>query len=364
MSRTVFILGAGASKQAGGPLMAEFLDVAENLRRSRKNEISAELFDLVFKGRASLQSVHSKSKLDLDNIESVFAAFEMAALFKRPLGDLSVEEVQNLPPATRRLIVETLEKEISFPFNGGRIMPPPPYHEFAALVKRIAAKDPTGVSLITFNYDLALDYALHFNGMRSNYCLNDDVQGIPFMKLHGSFNWTRCSNPECGAVVPWYLHEFFSMANWDTLGMAPGSMVKLNLTERIGDNLTHCGVPRISDPVIVPPTWNKTQYHRDIALVWQNAARHLSEAENIFVIGYSLPATDHFFQYLFALGTVGDALMKKFWVFDPDQNISINDGLEQRYKNLLGPMTLRKFQHLSLRFGDAIGYLEQNAGLI
>ena len=363
MSRTVFILGAGASKQAGGPLMAEFLDVAENLRRFRKSEISAEHFALVFRGRASLQSVHSKSNLDLDNIESVFAAFEMAALFKRPLGDVSVEDVQNLPSATRRLIVQTLEKEIAFPFNGGRIMPPPPYHEFTALVKRIVGKDPAGVSLITFNYDLALDYALHFNGLRSNYCLGDDAQGIPFMKLHGSFNWTRCSKSECGTVVPWHLHDFFSMANWDTVGMTPGSVAKLNLTERIGDNLIHCGVPRLSDPVIVPPTWNKTQYHRDIASVWQNAARHLSEAENIFVVGYSLPATDHFFRYLYALGTVGHALLRKFWVFDPDQTISINDGLEQRYKNLLGPMTISKFRHIGLKFAEAIGYIELNAGL-
>src|SRR6267143_3383453 len=108
MSRTVFILGAGASKQAGGPLMAEFLDVAENLRRFRKSEISAEHFALVFRGRASLQSVHSKSTLDLDNIESVFAAFEMAALFNR-LGRSSGIDIPSLAPAIRRMIVSTLE---------------------------------------------------------------------------------------------------------------------------------------------------------------------------------------------------------------------------------------------------------------
>ena len=359
MSRTVFILGAGASKQAGGPLMAEFLDVAERIRRTQKNEISAEHFDLVFKARAALQSVHSKSNLDLDNIESVFAAFEMAALFKRPLGALDVKDVQNLPSATRRLIVETLEHELAFPFMGGRVMPPPPYHDFVALIKKVMEKDPGGVSLITFNYDLALDYALHFNSLGPNYCLSNDIQGLPLMKLHGSINWTRCSNPACGEIIPWHLREFFSMTNWNTMGMSPSDSAKFNLTKHIGKNLTHCNQPRSSDPVIVPPTWNKTQYHHEIAPVWQNAARHLSEAENIIVIGYSLPDTDQFFRYLFALGTVGETLVRRVLVFDPDQS----DGIEQRYKQLLAPMTVKKFQHVRTTFAAAIRYIEQNTAL-
>ena len=104
--------------------------------------------------------------------------------------------------------------------------------------------------------------------------------------------------------------------------MSPGDVARFYLTEHIAKTLTHCDVPRSRDPVIVPPTWNKTQYHHEIAAVWQNTARHLSEAENIFVVGYSLPERDQFFRYLFALGTVGDALVRRFWVFDPDQTIN------------------------------------------
>jgi hypothetical protein len=73
--------------------------------------------------------------------------------------------------------------------------------------------------------------------------------------------------------------------------------------------VTHCGKPALNDPVIVPPTWNKTQYHKEIGGVWTEAAKHLSEAENIFIIGYSLPDTDQFFRYLYSLGTVGDTLI-------------------------------------------------------
>jgi len=38
MAKNVFILGAGASKEAGAPLMAEFLDVARDLFTSGKIE--------------------------------------------------------------------------------------------------------------------------------------------------------------------------------------------------------------------------------------------------------------------------------------------------------------------------------------
>jgi predicted membrane metal-binding protein len=44
----VFILGAGASREAGGPLMSDLLDRAERLSRNKKIDGSAS--DLVFRG--------------------------------------------------------------------------------------------------------------------------------------------------------------------------------------------------------------------------------------------------------------------------------------------------------------------------
>ncbi len=76
MADTVFILGAGASKEAGAPLMGEFLDVAHNLWKTEGSTMPA--FETVFRGISRLQQVHSKAKLDIQNVESVFAAFEMA----------------------------------------------------------------------------------------------------------------------------------------------------------------------------------------------------------------------------------------------------------------------------------------------
>jgi hypothetical protein len=107
------------------------------------------------------------------------------------------------------------------------------------------------------------------------------------------------------------------------------------------------------DPLIVPPTWNKTQYHKELQAVWRRAAQRLAEAENIFVIGYSLPPTDEFFRYLYALGTTGQVWLKRFWVFDPDQSGSV----ERRFRRLLGPMAKSKFKVHKEVFSHAIEQL-------
>jgi hypothetical protein len=83
--------------------------------------------------------------------------------------------------------------------------------------------------------------------------------------------------------------------------------------------------------MIVPPTWSKTAHYEAIAPVWRRAATHLAEARDIIVIGYSLPLTDELFRYLYALGSVGQRRLRRFWVIDSDQSGDVR----QRFENLL-----------------------------
>ena len=87
-AKTIFILGAGASAQSGVPVMSNFLDIAEVLWRTGKVESAAEHFETVFEGRSKLQAVFSKARLDIMNIEDVFAAFEMG----RTLASLPIRK--------------------------------------------------------------------------------------------------------------------------------------------------------------------------------------------------------------------------------------------------------------------------------
>ena len=343
MSQTVFILGAGASREAGGPLMSDFLDVAEGLQRS--SEAQPFQFQDVFSAISALSAAHSKSALELDNIESVFAAFEMATLFGKPLGSLGPDVVGRLSHQMRRMIARTLELSIEYQFSDGRVKPPVPYEQFVELLQEINKRQRASISIITFNYDIALDYAFNYCGLSSDYCLGASrmPNSAPLLKLHGSLNWARCK--KCMGIVPWGIREYTQRFQHSSYA---GNVFK-EIVRHLKD-FSHCDQQVDEEPVIIPPTWNKTQYHQEIARIWRAASDELSNAENIIVIGYSLPPTDQFFRFLYAIGTIGPSRIKNFWVFDPDPTGQV----EARFRSLLGQAALSRFRFSQVVFRNAI----------
>jgi hypothetical protein len=343
MSKTVLILGAGASASAGAPLMWNFLDEAERLRDSNAVADSSAEFNLVFKALAALNQTHSKATLDVINIESVFAAFEMAKLLGR-LGTLTQDEIEQLPNAMRRVIVRTLEQTIKIPVSGGGGRTPGDYIELTNLVRKLAETQSDlskNLSIITFNYDLCADLALYNARVAIKYGLNAarGSREISLLKLHGSLNWGRCSG--CKKLVAWDLSQYFVNHMWPSYDVTIGKLVmSLHF-----DEFHHCPQSRFEDaPYVVPPTWNKSQYHAELETVWKSAADELSSAANIVVCGYSFPESDQFFRYLYALGTVGDLRLKNIWVFDPDVAV------KERFNKLLGQAASPRFKFYQLTF--------------
>lgn len=364
MSRTVFVLGAGASREAGAPLMNDFLDAAEDLERSATER------SLVFRAISELGRAHSKATLDVNNLESVYAAFEMANLAGR-LGNLGNEEITHLVPELQALIARTLEARIRFPIREikpGRtpqICPPPPYEQFAELLKDLFFRaGSTSVAVLTFNYDISIDYALTFAGVPVDYCLTDnETEGLQLLKLHGSLNWVRC--PECRRIFPWEPRDFTQQQPWSSSGegttsLRPGSPVRVQVAERLQGFLAGhrhgCSLVDDCAPVIVPPTWNKLHHHQGIPSVWRRAYEHFADAENVFIIGYSLPETDEFFKYLWALGSVGPARLRRFTVVNPDSSVS------SRFQTLLGQAAERSFSPYQFGFREAIDQIRDDLG--
>lgn len=352
MSEIVFILGAGASNKSGAPLVKDFLIAAEELNRSENLGEFKSDFDKVNTAISELQSVHSKSKLNISNIESIFATFEMGRLIKK-LPGFKVQDIDPLIESLKRLIFKTLEMKIKFNYRGGKIRPDESYNSLVRNIININNKESgtNSCSIITFNYDLALDYAFHFNNLSLDYCLSDaqNPKSIPVMKLHGSLNWVKCE--KCGRVVPWYLKDFFDKYHYRYL--SKDQEVIIDLPSKLSqEGFEHCGEKiENNTPLIVPPTWNKTFYHNDLSIIWARAAKELSDAENIFVSGYSLTPNDSFFRYLFAIGSVGKTLVKRFWVFDPDESGEVKN----RFNNLIGQAIKDKFLFEKKTFQDLLG---------
>ena len=70
MADVVLILGAGASKNAGTPLLADFLDRAEDLLLTKQVGHHDEDFRQVFHAIAELKHVQAQVMLDTYNLES------------------------------------------------------------------------------------------------------------------------------------------------------------------------------------------------------------------------------------------------------------------------------------------------------
>jgi len=351
MSDIVFILGAGASKQSGAPLMADFLDVASHLLRAGNVNDKKEEFEKVFRAIGAMQAVHSKAQLDLTNIESIFTALEISNVLQK-LPGFKADEIVEVISSLKEVIVKTIESTMKFPTNRSCVGVPKPYDEFAGLIGhlRTEAFPNQSTSIITFNYDIAVDMALYKAGMGPDYGIPPDPNShnpIPLYKLHGSLNWA--SKKDNGTVYPLQLNQYFSkysVQGWDEHGTC-----KIPIGTQLKEYFSkHTDVEVEEEPVIVPPTWNKADHHQALSKIWGKAAEHLGEAKSIFIIGYSLPETDAFFRLLYAFGTVGASPLEKIIVYNPDKSGDVN----KRFREMLGPGAIARYEYKELRFDEAI----------
>ncbi len=332
--------------------MSDFLDCAQDLVRLKVDGVieAKEKFDDVFNAIAELQGIHSKPYLDLDNIEIVFGAIEMGILLRR-LGERNEASIAKLRNSLITLIYKTLENSIHFPVVSRNIRAPVPYQHFMDILKEIEKdqpyQDPHKFTFITFNYDLCLDVMLHCNGRSFDYCLDapDTNANCKLLKLHGSINWGL--SDEKNIIVPYNVRDAnFNLFDYDDVHYNLGSTLSRK---------EHEGKPLKGPPVIVPPTWNKNSYHGQLSNVWSKAACEFAEAENIFIIGYSLPETDSFFRYLYALGTESSVRLRNIVVINREPE---GKGVESRFRQLIGRGIEKRFQYISTTFEGGISHIQ------
>ena len=105
------------------------------------------------------------------------------------------------------------------------------------------------------------------------------------LKLHGSVNWW----PRLGYPKPFALDAIVHHHGWEGISrrLFPPEVVARHLD---------------SEPVIVPPVLSKSDLVAQpvLRLVWTLAYEHLSTADAVTFIGYSLPTTDTAARVLFA----------------------------------------------------------------
>jgi hypothetical protein len=365
MSKTVFILGAGTSKDSGAPLMNEFLDRSRRLFGSGEcGEKYREDFKLVLGAISDLQKIHSKSELDLYNIEEIFTAFEMAKLINKFPGELikNVQDIDFLIKSLKKVIYVTLDR--STPLETGKTTTESlpnasgSYGKFAALLKTIRKIENEVPTIITFNYDLAIDYALYRYDFPINYCFTSKderiIEEINLIKLHGSLNWFESQDKK--NIIPYEISQK-EMLIAEFQRNHSGEKYYFNIFDKIRDDkISYKGIDYHVklDPFIIPPTWDKSIYHQELSKIWSQAALDLSTANNIYIIGYSLPVTDNFFRYLYALGSEGTELIQRLWVFNPDEK-----NVKTRFEEFIGIGIKDRFMFKPINFQQTVNCLRE-----
>ena len=156
---------------------------------------------------------------------------------------------------------------------------------------------------------------------------------MKYLKLHGSANWLLCS--KCKKI------------NHYDKGY-PKDLVK---------GCKICKDKKVNlEPLIVPPSWNKSEYREQINRIWETAIKEMNQARKIFIIGYSVPPTDMYFEYLISLGLKDNDIVEKIVVIDRDDDLIEDEDrhfleeLDSKYRKLLN-INFAKYRYEFLPIG-------------
>jgi hypothetical protein len=279
-----FIFGAGASIHAGYPLASEMWPALSGW---------------------VLQSCPPEP-LFQDVVAQMNAQFDVSQPFESVLTDLqqrieilvrkaSISEAENFEKHNLLQLSRAAEYMVCCYFNAIRTQPAELYEKFASEVLA------PGDTVITFNYDVALDRALRRSGkwtIRDGYGF--EIERLPLecsmcrlLKLHGSTNWRGELFGGMEGFIQW---------NGPSLGERP--VVDRAEFEYLGyngmsDERCHNGRAWIGS--LIMPTEDKRFYKQTSHglewqkfwdFLWRQAEYALRMSNKIYIVGYSLPEYD------------------------------------------------------------------------
>jgi hypothetical protein len=313
MSRTVVVLGAGATKgakfrerreQSGWrsrhfgaarpALDADFFDRLQHVAFPEESE-NGELIRNVIADARSISATYG-----FPTLEQAFTFVEAA---NRMAGKGLM--IRGADPDT---VMARLKKAIALQLGSCLWQPDTtsgnvPHYQCEHHHWLVDQLD-VGDTIISFNYDCLADFSLKSRGGKAkwnpaigygvsatapsdaNFWWDGDkpfasTESIKCLKLHGSLNWDASSR-ETG--------------------------------------LRLLGLPYATTGAqsIVPPVWDKRTKDWPFEHVWDQAKEAIANAMAIVFIGYSMPATDVSSQVLFRAGRQGKPLLQSVCVVNPD----------------------------------------------
>lgn len=283
----VFLLGAGASKSWGLPLTNELFPLA--LTGVKKRE-SRELI------RGFIRYLYPHFRRRWKNyppfeefLSLVDIYLDFADVIKRG-HSFSIEDVARIRKELLLAIPAVLHTARSGAAHSN--------------VRKFAGFLHAGDVIVTFNWDLLVEEALHDLGKNWEYSLRDDR--ICILKPHGSLDWfDRKDVAKIKKDLLFPLNEDFGNIQVFRRFRAPK-------------------IPAVV-PVILPPVVNKKIEYKELESIWRDAWLALRHAAEIYVIGYSLPPEDLHARFTIRSAIRGNEKFEghklRIAVVNPDRNV-------------------------------------------
>lgn len=280
----------------------------------------------IFNYKESNQEINHKWKTiflrirDINvSLEDLFTLLDKAQILKEYFSTYSIQEISNIQEKLNYCIVYSISFSMQVAKNN------PLYQQISDFfvnkrIKTELREDP--YSIITLNWDTLLDGYIYQACRQSNlkhpkkkilpdYCYyNYDlsaetpsthlkakgIHNIKLMKLHGSINWLICSN--CNRLYTDFLHNITLQCSEEN---DKPIKCKFCASKKRKYNLKY---------MLITPTYLKSLNTLQLKNVWHNAFMDLSEASNIYFIGYSFPDADFELRYVLKKALRPDAKIK------------------------------------------------------
>jgi len=304
--KTVYILGAGFSVEAGAPTQAAIIPQAFKLYETNSSYFDKKRFS-EFTNFIKEQLAIPEERFSNIALEDIFTPLDRCLSENSQFRGVSLDNIMRIRESVFYVVGRTIQILLNNTDKSKDYI-----NDFAEYLTKLSSvrahenyrsKDP--VSVISANWDILLDNSIHQFILRKDcydavvdYCCyissrdeNDSSvkpgleklgQGgfnVKLLKLHGSLNWLQC--PRCARLYA----KFSSKEAINNFAEKTSCRhCDKNFPEEDGNHLLAAN--------LIMPTYIKDLSNPQYKIVWQNAGIEISEAEKIVFIGYSLPSAD------------------------------------------------------------------------
>ncbi|KFI37036.1 hypothetical protein HX99_03745 [Peptococcaceae bacterium SCADC1_2_3] len=300
------ITGAGFSIPGGMPSQSSILEDIENytpdvmesggLAYNDAKQYLHRFLNAIFFGEGDSEDLKDENAKKLANItlEDIYTILDRSVLGEDVLPPFSFEELQRIRSSVDACVVYYFNSlQDKKKQEGGEL--------YEKLYSRLEELYGDKWATVSINWDTIWDnvivdkmgkkgFYIDYGGpvfrIESNCMINPSKEqlGLKLLKLHGSFNWLEC--PRC--------HTLF--ASRDNLGWR-------GCFDPIGCPRCICFTEEVKEPrlraLFLTPTMLKKIKNPTLQIIWDEAIHILSNAREIFFIGYSFPFADYELRYLF-----------------------------------------------------------------